>query len=368
MTHLLHQALRHRLGEHVTQKGSLVAPDRMRFDFSQPRPLTDADIAAIESEVNARIRANGEVRTRLLTPDAAVAEGALALFGEKYGDEVRVVAMGGDGGEEKPFSVELCGGTHVRRTGDVGLFKIVGESSVASGVRRIEALRAGAAAEHLAEEEGLLRQVGGGAADEPGGIAGAPDAADGRASPAGARIGRGAPRSGRRVAGARRRRRRESGIGDIDFSTGASSMTCRAGNCEPQADDLKETDRLGGRGGRVEGRGQGGDRRRRDRRSDRAVRCGRVGPSRRRGGRRQGRRRAAGHGAGRGARRGAGGCRAGRGRGGRSRDRRDEPAPIRGAAGPARYLGIKSPKFNLQAFVLAEGFPQPSTAFFGRRP
>src|SRR6266853_1390253 len=106
VTHLLHQALRHRLGEHVTQKGSLVAPDRLRFDFSQPRPLSQDDIAAIETEVNARIRANGEVRTRLLTPDRAVAEGALALFGEKYGEEVRVVAMGAGDGEPRPCSVE----------------------------------------------------------------------------------------------------------------------------------------------------------------------------------------------------------------------------------------------------------------------
>jgi alanyl-tRNA synthetase len=179
VTHLLHQALRHRLGEHVTQKGSLVAPDRLRFDFSQPKPLTQEDIGAIEREVNARIRDNGEARTRLLTPERAVAEGALALFGEKYPDEVRVVSMGGapgltydggaahDGGTaqagvedggERPYSVELCGGTHVRRTGDIGLFKIIGESSVASGVRRIEALTGAAAEAHLAGEEDLLRQ------------------------------------------------------------------------------------------------------------------------------------------------------------------------------------------------------------------
>jgi alanyl-tRNA synthetase len=155
---LLHQALRHRLGEHVTQKGSLVAPDRLRFDFSQPRPLTANDVAAIESEVNNRIRGNGAVATRLLTPERAVAEGALALFGEKYGDEVRVVSMGAADGEERPFSVELCGGTHVRRTGDIGLFKIIGESSVASGVRRIEALTGAAAEGYLAHEEELLRQ------------------------------------------------------------------------------------------------------------------------------------------------------------------------------------------------------------------
>src|SRR5215831_9021266 len=159
VTHLLHEALRRRLGEHVTQKGSLVAPDRLRFDFSHPRALNSDDIAAIEAEVNERIRSNSEVRTRLLTPDRAVGEGALALFGEKYGDEVRVVAMGGASNEDRPFSVELCGGTHVRRTGDIGLFKIVGETAIASGVRRIEALTGAAAEAYLAEEEGLLREA-----------------------------------------------------------------------------------------------------------------------------------------------------------------------------------------------------------------
>jgi alanyl-tRNA synthetase len=160
VTHLLHEALRRRLGAHVTQKGSLVAPDRLRFDFSHPKALTDADIRVIESEVNDRIRTNAEVATRLLTPDRAVAEGALALFGEKYGDEVRVVAMGGVlDGENRPFSIELCGGTHVRRTGDIGLFKIVSETAIASGVRRIEALTGAAAEVYLAEEEELLHQA-----------------------------------------------------------------------------------------------------------------------------------------------------------------------------------------------------------------
>jgi alanyl-tRNA synthetase len=146
----------------VTQKGSLVAPDRLRFDFSHPRPLSAADIATIEAEVNAQIRANAEVRTRLLSPESAVAEGALALFGEKYGEEVRVVAMGSAAdakdSEIPPYSIELCGGTHVRRTGDIGFFKIVSESSVASGVRRIDALTGAAAEAYLAGEEELLRQ------------------------------------------------------------------------------------------------------------------------------------------------------------------------------------------------------------------
>jgi alanyl-tRNA synthetase len=165
VTHLLHQALRHRLGEHVTQKGSLVAPDRLRFDFSHPRPVSAADLSAIEAEVNSRIRANSEVRTRLLSPDQAIKEGAMALFGEKYGEEVRVVAMGDDEDEAtgvaRPYSVELCGGTHVHRTGDIGLFKAIGESSVASGVRRIEALTGAAAEAYLAEEEDLLHQAAG---------------------------------------------------------------------------------------------------------------------------------------------------------------------------------------------------------------
>ncbi|MGE0718704.1 MAG: alanine--tRNA ligase [Alphaproteobacteria bacterium] len=156
-THLLHKALRDRLGEHVTQKGSLVAPERLRFDISHPRPLSPADIAAVEAAVNERIRGNGEVETKLMTPDDAVAAGALALFGEKYGDEVRVVSMGGD--DDAGFSTELCGGTHVRRTGDIGVFKIVGEGAVSAGVRRIEALTGAAALAHLDQEEALLRET-----------------------------------------------------------------------------------------------------------------------------------------------------------------------------------------------------------------
>ncbi|HXP12844.1 MAG TPA: alanine--tRNA ligase, partial [Stellaceae bacterium] len=162
VTHLLHQALRRRLGPHVTQKGSLVAPDRLRFDFSHPRALGPEDLAAVERDVNARIRQNAEVSTRLMTPDRAVEQGALALFGEKYGDEVRVVAMGDEGDAEtghRHYSVELCGGTHVRRTGDIGFFKIAAESAVASGVRRIEALTGAAAENFVASEETLLHQA-----------------------------------------------------------------------------------------------------------------------------------------------------------------------------------------------------------------
>ena len=167
VTHLLHQALRRRLGPHVTQKGSLVAPDRLRFDFSHPRALSPEDLAAVERDVNARIRQNAEVSTRLMTPERAVEQGALALFGEKYGDEVRVVSMGEPLGEEggdietghRHYSVELCGGTHVRRTGDIGFFKISAESAVASGVRRIEALTGAAAENFVASEETLLHQA-----------------------------------------------------------------------------------------------------------------------------------------------------------------------------------------------------------------
>jgi len=159
-THLLHEALRRRLGTHVTQKGSLVAPERLRFDISQPTPLSADDVAAVEAEVNRRIRANSAVETRIMTPDAAIEQGAMALFGEKYGEEVRVVSMGGrDPGDAKEFSVELCGGTHVRRTGDIGLFKIVGEGAVASGVRRVEALTGTGALAYLEAQERIVQEA-----------------------------------------------------------------------------------------------------------------------------------------------------------------------------------------------------------------
>jgi alanyl-tRNA synthetase len=157
-THLLHAALRKRLGDHVTQKGSLVAADRLRFDFAHPKALTAEDITAIEAEVNAEIRANEQVLTRLMTPDDAIGAGAMALFGEKYGDEVRVLSMGRLSGE-RTYSVELCGGTHVRATGDIGVFRIVSESAVSSGVRRIEAMTGEGARQWLVGREDALKNA-----------------------------------------------------------------------------------------------------------------------------------------------------------------------------------------------------------------
>ncbi len=156
-THLLHKALRHHLGDHVTQKGSLVAPDRLRFDFSHPAALTDAEIKAVEADVNAQVRGNSTVVTRLMSPDDAVAAGALALFGEKYGDEVRVLSMGVE--DDTDYSVELCGGTHVNALGDIGLMVIVSESAVSSGVRRIEALTGEAARLWLGERDSKLKSI-----------------------------------------------------------------------------------------------------------------------------------------------------------------------------------------------------------------
>jgi alanyl-tRNA synthetase len=153
-THLLHAALRQVLGTHVTQKGSLVAPDRLRFDFSHFQPVTPAELKRIEQLVNAEIRGNAPAETRTLPYDEAVAAGAMALFGEKYTDVVRVLKVG-------DFSMELCGGTHVERAGDIGLFKILGESGVASGVRRIEALTGEGAYDYVAQTDELLRNVAG---------------------------------------------------------------------------------------------------------------------------------------------------------------------------------------------------------------
>ena len=163
-THLLHEALRHALGDHVAQRGSLNAQDRLRFDFSHNEAISAEDMTRVESEVNSYIRQNSMVETRIMTPDDARALGAQALFGEKYGDEVRVVSMGqqagsGKGVEKNTYSLELCGGTHVERTGDIGAFVMLGDSASSAGVRRIEALTGEAAMAHLRAQDQLLAQT-----------------------------------------------------------------------------------------------------------------------------------------------------------------------------------------------------------------
>ena len=152
-THLLHESLRRVLGTHVIQKGSLVEPERLRFDFSHMKPISSEEISKIETYVNSMVEKQSEVKTRLMTPKEAVDNGALALFGEKYGDEVRVLSMGDE--KNNYFSTELCGGTHVRNTGDIGKFKIISQSSIAAGVRRVEALRDKQLDDYLKNKEKL---------------------------------------------------------------------------------------------------------------------------------------------------------------------------------------------------------------------
>ncbi|TSJ63187.1 alanine--tRNA ligase [Starkeya sp. 3C] len=160
-THLLHEALRRVLGDHVAQKGSLVAPDRLRFDFSHPKPMDEAELRQVEDIANRIVLRNEPVVTRLMAVDDAIESGARALFGEKYGDEVRVVSMGTDPGNGAPYSVELCGGTHVARTGDIGIISLLGESAVGAGVRRIEAMTGDAARYHLNGESRALHAAAG---------------------------------------------------------------------------------------------------------------------------------------------------------------------------------------------------------------
>ena len=176
-THLLHEALRERLGDHVAQRGSLNAPDRLRFDFSHGQSLSLEDLQKVERDVNAFIRQNAPVSTRIMTPDDAREIGAQALFGEKYGEEVRVVSMGtqagsGKGTDGQTYSIELCGGTHVRQTGDIGLFVTLGDSASSAGVRRIEALTGAAAFDYLTQQDHRLGEVAGvlkaSAVDVPG--------------------------------------------------------------------------------------------------------------------------------------------------------------------------------------------------------
>lgn len=164
VTHLLNEALRNTLGDHIAQKGSLNAPDRLRFDFSHGKGMTEAEMSAVQDEVNALIRQNGKVETRIMTPDDARALGAQALFGEKYGDEVRVVSMGrragsGKGTDGNTYSLELCGGTHVRQLGEIGAFVLLGDSASSAGVRRIEALTGKPALDHLDAQAQRLADV-----------------------------------------------------------------------------------------------------------------------------------------------------------------------------------------------------------------
>ncbi len=174
-THLLHEALRQALGDHVAQRGSLNAPDRLRFDFSHQKALTLEELKAVEAKVNAFIRQNTPVETRIMTPDDARAIGAQALFGEKYGDEVRVVSMGradtGKGADGDTWSIELCGGTHVTRTGDIGVFVTLGDSASSAGVRRIEALTGDAAFQYLSDQDHRLAEVALALKAQPGEVA-----------------------------------------------------------------------------------------------------------------------------------------------------------------------------------------------------
>jgi len=158
-THLLHAALKRVLGNHVSQKGSLVDAERLRFDFSHPKAVTPDELHRIEAQVNQVVRQNSDTTTRLMATDQAIAAGAEALFGEKYGEEVRVLSMGSDLDADKSYSVELCGGTHVRRLGDIGLFAILSESAVAAGVRRIEALTSEHARRYLAGQAEIAREA-----------------------------------------------------------------------------------------------------------------------------------------------------------------------------------------------------------------
>jgi alanyl-tRNA synthetase len=170
-THLLHEALREVLGSHVAQKGSLVAPERLRFDISHQKPISAEELQRVEEMANAIVLQNSPVSTRLMSVDDAIAEGAMALFGEKYGEEVRVVSMGTaiEGPKSgKPYSVELCGGTHVASTGQIGLIRILSDSGVAAGVRRIEAVTAEGARAYLAEQDERVKALAGALKVQPG--------------------------------------------------------------------------------------------------------------------------------------------------------------------------------------------------------
>ena len=306
-THLLHAALRRALGDHVTQKGSLVAPDRLRFDISHPGAVSADELDDIESEVNRLIRRNAPLVTRLMSPEEATDAGALALFGEKYGEEVRVVSMGGnENGADAPYSVELCGGTHVERTGDIGLFRIVSESASAAGIRRIEALTGEAARRHGVDLEAALREAAavlkvppselagriGSLVDEHKKLERTLEGDPPRACHRGRRGHRGRPRH--------RRGRLRRPLA----RRGAAQGAARHGGRPEEPHGLGRLRR--GEPDRRQGRAHG----RRQRRPHRPPECGRSRARGRGGGRRQGRGRPGRHGAGRRPRRRAPGRRA----------------------------------------------------------
>ena len=321
-THLLHEALRQVLGDHVAQKGSLVAPDRLRFDFSHPKPMSADEIERVEDIANDIVLQNAPVMTRLLSRDDAIASGARALFGEKYGDEVRVVAMGEmatGGGNTMGWSVELCGGTHVNRTGDIGIISVIGEAAVAAGVRRIEALTAQAA---RANANNLARLAKATASELRVPIDEMP-----------ARVAA--------LLDERKRLERELSEAKKKLAMGGGGKADGADGVRVVGDvklmaravegiDLKDLRSLADEGKKKVGSGvvaivgvterrQGRHRRRRHQRSCRALQRRRSRAQRCRGARRQGRRRPAGHGAGRRSRRIKGGCGAGGDRSGAGR-------------------------------------------------
>ena len=384
-THILHEALRIVLGDHVAQKGSLVSPERLRFDIAHPKPITRAELEKVEDIANHVVLENAEVTTRLMGLDDARASGARALFGEKYGDEVRVVTMGeieDAEDHERTYSIELCGGTHVHRTGDIGLITIVGESAVAAGVRRIEAKTRDEARKRLeadsrayADLAALLRAPAGEATERLEALIDDKrklerELADAKRKLAMGGGGATETNAARDVAGVKLYARAVSG----DRHEGPEVARRRS-----QAE--RRLRRGGDRGGE-RGR-QGEHRRRRHARSHEPLQRGRSGAPRLRRARRQGRRRAPGHGAGRrpGRRedaRGAGGGRRGRAPGGggvRRSDRRRHSPPgfgtgeaIQRSSGASHPGSPRRPVGLLAMTILARSRPTPSPSSGSGRP
>jgi alanyl-tRNA synthetase len=315
-THLLHEALRQTLGDHVAQKGSLVAPDRLRFDFSHPKPMNDDELQAVEDLANRVLLQNEPVVTKLMAVDEAIESGARALFGEKYGDEVRVVSMGRfpNADSNRTFSIELCGGTHVQRTGDIGLITVVSEGAVAAGVRRLEAMTGDAARRHLREESRRLHDIAGllkipaeEASERLSAVLDERRKLERELAEARRKLAMGGGGAGgepvREIGGVKVMSRAVSGVDMRDLKSLADEGKKRLGSGIVAIVGVAED----GKAGIVVGRHRG---------PDAALRRGHPRARRRRTTRRQGRRRPARHGAGRRPRRGQGrsGARRRRGR------------------------------------------------------